>query len=145
MTMRTLKRGLNHAVLTLMFIGSLLSIHAAEVQTAVNTFSNEADKWGLWPVLAISVVGASMAYAWALSRRNDTLVDKIIKYHETVLLDSQKVSGKLIGEVYMLRNAIRDARCGKNLPDSDGPENTPSRGEQVAKRRQDRQERRSDT
>jgi hypothetical protein len=144
MTMRTLKRGLNHAVLTAMFIGSLLSIHAAEVQTAVNTFSNEADKWGLWPVLAISVVGASMAYAWALSRRNDTLVDKIIKYHETVLLDSQKVSGKLIGEVYMLRNAIRDARCGQNLPDSDA-DPTPSRGEQAVKRRQERRERRSDT
>ena len=94
--------------------------------------------------LAISVVGASMAYAWALSRRNDTLVDKIIKYHETVLLDSQKVSGKLIGEVYMLRNAIRDARCGQNLPDSDA-DPTPSRGEQAVKRRQERQERRSDT
>ena len=145
MTMRTLKRGLNHAVLTLMFIGSLLSIHAAEVQTAINTFSDEADKWGLWPVLAISVVGASMAYAWALSRRNDALADRIMVAYETVMRDTMDVSGDLSEEVRALRTAIRNAPCGRDIPDSDGPEHTPTRAERAVKRRQERQERRSDT
>jgi len=134
MTMQVLKRGLNHVLLTFMFVGSILSIHAAELETAVNTFSGEAEKWGLWPVLAISMVVASMAYAWSLSQKNDALVERVMTSYETVMRNTAD-------ELRGLRGAIKDAPCGRNLPDSDAdnPEHTPSRADRTMQRRAARQ------
>jgi hypothetical protein len=143
MPLRVIKRGLHHALLTIMFIGSIFAIHAAELEAVVNTFSGEAEKWGLWPVLAISVVGASMAYAWQLSRGKDALADRIILAYEGVLRDAIGSNDDLGEEIRALKNEMRGHPCGHNIPDSDADraEETPTRAARAVARRAARHER----
>jgi hypothetical protein len=143
MPLRVVKRGLHHTLLTVMFIGSIFAIHAAEVEAVVNTFSGEAETWGLWPVLAISVVVASMAYAWQLSRGKVALADRIIMAYEGVLRDAIGSNDDLGEEIRSLKHEMRGHPCGKNLPDSgaDRSEETPARAARTVARRAARHER----
>ena len=144
MPQSVVKRGLQHSLLTVMFIGSILSIYAAEVSDAVKAADEAAMHHGLWPVLAISVVAASMIYAWHLSRRNDDLSNRIITAYEGVLRDAIGSNDDLGQEVRALKSEMRKHPCGPAIPDSDAdrnPETTPTRQERVVHRRAERKQR----
>ena len=137
MTMRTMKLAAKHAGLLTLLSGTVMALYAAELADTVRAVDEASQHYGLWPVLAIALVIACGLALWRLDSRNQELVDKVLNIAERNISINREV-----------RDAIRAAPCGVNLPDSDvdidesDPEMTPNRARQAVDRRAERKAKR---
>ena len=88
-------------------LGSIASLStvllAAESQ--VNSFSNMAERWGLWAALTLVLIGAMM---WALY--------KIVNFVLTTLV---QLIGRTEHTLARVADAMQDAPCGQGWAESD--------------------------
>lgn len=101
-----MKLGLRHAGIVTLLMSAIASLYAAELEMAATQISGAAERWGLWAVVALLLVGAA---GWAL-------------YKQTMFIQGTLVAlvAQSIDSNRELRDALRHAPCGKTIPDSDG-------------------------
>jgi len=102
-----MKLGFRYSILAFLGLSAVAGVlgQAADAVSGLETFSQTAERFGLWAALVLVLVGAALWYAYTQACFVQNTLVELVRQNQQCL---DRVS-----------NAIRNAPCGEGLHDSD--------------------------